>query len=76
MRTVSASEGKVLAAGMSGKIKTVLQMIAVCLIMLGLAVESVPQILLAGKIVFYASLVMTVYSGAEYVIKNKEVFSM
>ena len=35
MRTVAASEGRVLAAGMSGKIKTVLQMIAVILIILG-----------------------------------------
>lgn len=34
MRTVAASEGIVIAAGMSGKIKTVLQMIAVCLLLL------------------------------------------
>ena len=35
MRTVAASDGIVIAAGMSGKIKTVLQMIAVPLLILG-----------------------------------------
>ena len=76
MRTVAASEGKVLAAGMSGKIKTVLQMIAVPVMMLGQAIPTVPIIGMIGYIVFIASLIMTVYSGAEYIIKNKEVFSM
>lgn len=76
MRTVAASEGRVLAAGMSGKIKTVLQMIAVIVIILALAVPQVPAIMLVGLVIFYASLVMTVYSGCEYVIQNKDVFSM
>lgn len=76
MRTVAASEGKVLAAGMSGKIKTVLQMFAVCIMMLGLALPAHKIIFDIGYYVFLASLVMTVYSGCEYVIKNKEVFSM
>lgn len=76
MRTVAASEGRVLAAGMSGKIKTVLQMVAVIVLILGLAVPSIPQIMTLGMIVFILSLVMTVYSGCEYVIKNKDVFSM
>ena len=58
MRTVAASEGIVIAAAMSGKIKTVLQMKTI------------------GMLVFWASLVMTVYSGTEYVLKNKSVFSM
>ena len=76
MRTVAASEGRVLAAGMSGKIKTVLQMTAVCLLLLGLAVPGIQQIMTAGRIVFILSLVMTVYSGCEYVYKNRDVFSM
>jgi len=76
MRTVAASEGRVLAAGMSGKIKTVLQMIAVCLLLLGLAVADVPAIMTAGNTVYLAALIMTVYSGCEYVYKNRDVFSM
>lgn len=76
MRTVAASEGRVLAAGMSGKIKTVLQMIAVILLLLGLWLKDFHQITVVGYAVFIASLVMTVYSGAEYVYQNRDVFSM
>ncbi len=74
MRTVAASEGIVIAAGMSGKIKTVLQMIAV--IILIIAAGPLPQLFQIGMIIFWASLIMTVYSGVEYVSKNKSVFSM
>ena len=71
IRTVAASEGIVIAAGISGKIKTVLQMIAVPL----LIIESLnPVIRILGLVFLWASLVMTVYSGAEYIIKNRSVF--
>ena len=79
MRTVAASEGIVIAAGMSGKIKTVLQMIAVPLLML---MKGITGTALAGPVrvlayVFlWASLAMTVYSGVEYILQNKQVFSM
>ncbi len=79
MRTVAAAEGIVVAAAMSGKIKTVLQMIAVPFLLLvnqfqtgdfGLFVYWGAQIFL------WASLVMTIYSGIEYIAKNKHCFSM
>ena len=76
MRTVAASEGIVIAAGMSGKIKTVLQMIAVPVLILALALPQVPAVFTAGQVFIWASLVMTVYSGAEYILKNRKVFSM
>lgn len=72
MRTVAASEGIVIAAGMTGKIKTVLQMIAVPMLILDL-----PGILgQAAYLFLWASLIMTIVSGVEYVAKNKSVFSM
>lgn len=76
MRTVAASEGIVIAAGMSGKIKTVLQMIAVPLLLLVPAFPEAAPLYWAAQFFLWASLVMTVYSGAEYVLKNKNVFSM
>ncbi len=76
MRAVAASEGKVLAADLSGKIKTVLQMVAVIVFLLGLSLGNQEKVMLIGNIVFYAALVMTVYSGCEYIIKNKDIFSM
>ena len=79
IRTVAASSGKVIAAGMSGKIKTVIQMIAIPAL---LHLEAVPAsmevahsiINIIAYVTLYASVVMTVYSGGEYVIKNKDVF--
>lgn len=76
MRTVAASEGIVIAAGMSGKIKTVLQMIAVPLLLLVPAVPDFAFLYWVAKGFLWASLVMTVYSGIEYVVQNKQVFSM
>ncbi len=78
MRTVAASEGTVLAAGMSGKIKTVLQMVAVIVFLFALCLNDDVQskVMMAGNIIFWASLFMTVYSGTEYVLKNRSVFSM
>ena len=86
MRTVAASEGTVLAAGMSGKVKTVLQMAAVIIYLIGMTIgnsamfagnaDAAQAVMAAGNIVFYAALAMTVYSGGEYIVKNKSVFSM
>ncbi|MBR3755498.1 MAG: CDP-diacylglycerol--glycerol-3-phosphate 3-phosphatidyltransferase [Firmicutes bacterium] len=78
MRTVAASEGIVIAAAMSGKIKTVLQMIAVPLLLFVPVLEATAAgyvIHVAAQLFLWASLIMTVYSGIEYVMKNKEVFS-
>lgn len=88
MRTVAASEGIVIAADMSGKIKTVLQMIAVPLLLLtkasgnplySLAADGIPSnptnwLALSAQIFLWGSLIMTVFSGVEYVVKNKEIF--
>ena len=76
MRTVAASEGRVLAAGMSGKIKTVLQMVGVIVMILGLSIPKHENILILGSFIFLASIIMTIYSGCEYVYKNRDVFSM
>lgn len=72
MRTVAASEGIVIAAGMSGKIKTVLQMIAIPLLIL----NQPREIEWTAQVFLWASLIMTIYSGVEYIYKNKKIFSM
>ena len=74
LRTVAAADGIVIAADMSGKIKTVLQMIAVPLLMIRnwpFALIGIPM----DQIMLWACLAMTVYSGCEYVIKNRQVIS-
>ena len=74
VRTVAASEGIVIAAAMSGKIKTVLQMIAVCMLLIA-PVIGVYWFLTVSKVVLWAALVMTIVSGVQYVVDNKQVFS-
>lgn len=81
VRTVAASEGIVIAADMAGKIKTVLQMIAVPLLIIFKYLEnnanetSLPGVIhILGDVFLWASIVMTIYSGAMYIIKNKSVF--
>ncbi|MBO5666837.1 MAG: CDP-diacylglycerol--glycerol-3-phosphate 3-phosphatidyltransferase [Firmicutes bacterium] len=76
MRTVAASEGIVVAAGMSGKIKTVLQMIAVPLLLMLAAFPDVMILYYTAYGFLWASLIMTVVSGVEYIMQNKSVFSM
>ncbi|HZK61699.1 MAG TPA: CDP-diacylglycerol--glycerol-3-phosphate 3-phosphatidyltransferase [Anaerovoracaceae bacterium] len=75
LRTVAAAQGIVIAAGMTGKIKTVLQMIAVPL----LIIQNWPFLLVGipmADIMLWASVIMTIVSGTEYVYKNRRVFSM
>ncbi|MCQ2554379.1 MAG: CDP-diacylglycerol--glycerol-3-phosphate 3-phosphatidyltransferase [Clostridia bacterium] len=74
IRTIAAANGIVIAAGMSGKLKTVFQMFAVPFILVSLAYPEATVIGTIAMILLYCSLVLTVYSGAEYVIKNREVF--
>jgi CDP-diacylglycerol--glycerol-3-phosphate 3-phosphatidyltransferase len=77
MRTVAASEGLVIAAAMSGKIKTVLQMCAVPMLLLAAALYNMNfyyYVYILAMILLWASLIMTVYSGIEYVVKNRHVF--
>ena len=77
MRQVAAAQGIVIAAGMTGKIKTVTQMIAIPLLLL----DNWPFSMLSSNppidtIFLWIALVMTVVSGIEYVLKNKKVFAM
>ncbi len=72
LRLVAAGKGVVLAAGSLGKIKTTLQDIALPFLMVG-HVGKVFRI--AGLILLYASLVMSVWSGWDYVYKNRQLIA-
>jgi CDP-diacylglycerol--glycerol-3-phosphate 3-phosphatidyltransferase len=75
LRSIAASEGIVIAAGMSGKIKTVFQMVAIPLLLLQnwpFSYIGIPM----DQIMLWAAVIMTIYSGLEYIIKNRKLFSM
>lgn len=68
------SNGEVLAAKMPGKIKTVSQFIAISFLLLNnmfFALIHVPF----GQIMLYVCLFFTVYSGIDYFVKGRSVFS-
>lgn len=76
MRQVAAAEGIVIAAGWSGKIKTVLQMVAIPVLLLNnWPCDPYFGDFPADQILLWAALVMTVVSGIEYIARNKQVFS-
>lgn len=73
LRSVAASENIVIAAGNWGKVKTVCQMIALILMMLKPQIVALCGIDI-GLILMYVALVLTVYSGIDYVVKlNKRI---
>lgn len=77
MRQVAAAQGIVIAAGTTGKIKTITQMIAIPLLILENWPFSVLGIPVPFDIIFlWIAVVMTIVSGAEYIMKNKQLFSM
>lgn len=89
LRTIAASEGVILAAGWWGKIKTVIQMVAIIGFMLKLSIVEIGAL---NKIIegsnfltgffnyvpmaaFILAVIATIFSGWDYFCKNRKVFS-
>ena len=74
-RILAASKNVVIAAGWLGKIKTNLQFFMVILILInGPAKPTLGVFEYIILVVVYATVLMTIISGAEYIIKNIHVF--
>ena len=68
MRLVAVEQGRVIAAAWSGKIKTASTMVCLCLMFLPL-----PNVL--NWICVAVIVITTLWSGIEYFVKNRDVFS-
>lgn len=75
MRLVAVEQGRVIAAGWSGKVKTAATMVCLCLMLLigppGLG-DSAPDF--TAQLSTAVIVLTTLYSGVEYFIKNLDVF--
>lgn len=80
VRLVAAGEGVVIAADKLGKLKTVLQMLWVIATLLwmylrsGVAAPSAQAVTeISLRFLMYAALLLTILSGANYILKNKRL---
>jgi len=76
LRMVAASKNVVIAADKLGKIKTVLQDVAIFILIFAFDFTGKIHNLLywGGIVIFTLSMVMTVISGISYVVKNRKAF--
>lgn len=89
LRTIAASEGKVIAASYWGKVKTVIQIIAIIASLIKVSIENslyLIQIInnnivlkntleYIPKVLVFSAVVITIISGIDYFIKNKHTIS-
>ena len=78
-RLVAVENGRVIAAGPLGKLKTVFQMISTIALMLLTAADGEPPLGLGGavfaNVLMYIAMVLTVVSGADYIWRNRDCIS-
>jgi len=74
LRMVAAAKGDVIAAAKSGKLKTLITIVGICF-MLGSSDSGaiLPHVALVDTIIVAIILIVTVYSGIEYFVKNGKV---
>ena len=69
LRMQAANLGKVIAAGWSGKVKTASTMVCICVMLL------LPNVAVLNIVCVAVIVLTTLYSGAEYLLVNRSVFS-
>ena len=74
-RMVAAAKGKVLAADKAGKIKTFVQDIAICVLLVGAQFQAglYTTVNIIGLIALCVATLLTVISGTEAIVKNRSV---
>ena len=70
-RLVAADNGVVIAASIWGKYKTAVSMVMICFVVADIA-NSIFSVI--TNILIWASLILTVVSLIDYIIKNKDIF--
>ena len=69
-RTLAMEANIVMAASWWGKVKTTVQMIMIPVVLLNLPFGCMPMV---ETVLIYLSVFFTIFSGADYIIKNKQV---
>ena len=69
MRMMAARDGVTIAASFYGKLKTTVQMTALIILLLNL-ILNLELFAILGNITLYAALILTIFSGGDYLIKG------
>ena len=69
MRMMVAAKGEVVAASIWGKAKTMTQMVTLVLLLLNLILENV-TLTVIGLVLMYVVVILTVFSGVDYLVKG------
>ena len=75
LRLVAMEDGTVIAAGTSGKIKTALSMVCICIMFLPIHDFALVSWLTVDVICVVLIVLVTVYSGIDYFVANKTAFN-
>ena len=77
LRLVAVGGGIVIGAGLSGKIKTFVSIIAICIMLTPIsAIEIIPGVLTVNTVVVAATLIVTAWSGIDYFYKNYKLLDI
>jgi CDP-diacylglycerol--glycerol-3-phosphate 3-phosphatidyltransferase len=71
LRVIAAEQGVVLAAGASGKLKMIVQSLMIIFILVG-GQGDISNIIV--QILIWSSVILSVYSGGQYVFENRRLF--
>jgi CDP-diacylglycerol--glycerol-3-phosphate 3-phosphatidyltransferase len=74
LRLIAVEEGKVIAAAMSGKIKTAVSIVCICIMLLPLHVKTLVTVI--DTVCYIIITAVTLWSGIEYFVKNGKVLNM
>lgn len=71
-RLIAAEKGTVIAAGMWGKVKTVVQMVMVCFLIADIGGDIIH---IVEQVLIYAALALTIISLIDYLLSNRGVLA-
>jgi CDP-diacylglycerol--glycerol-3-phosphate 3-phosphatidyltransferase len=74
LRGLAAASGIVVSASGLGKIKSVFQYTALCILIFPMGLLPLPFLHDLGRVILYVSLVLTLWSGFDYFVKLQKIY--
>ncbi|MEZ4357210.1 MAG: CDP-diacylglycerol--glycerol-3-phosphate 3-phosphatidyltransferase [Eubacteriales bacterium] len=72
-RLLAASEGVIIAADVWGKVKTIVQIVAVSFLLVSMSFTSISLFKWVGDALIYVSVLLSIISCINYIVKNRSI---